>query len=104
VKHILRLFFVFLLLSSLSFLTACDEEGGLTVQSIEIDEQTLLESYELGAFDLSSVRLLIRYSDNTTESMNLDPSMIDENDLIKLTRQGVHEITVRYDPNTHAHL
>jgi uncharacterized repeat protein (TIGR02543 family) len=95
-KQIKGLFFVFTILASLGLLSACNQDEEIQVSSITINQDTVLDSYEVGTFDLTSVELIIRFSDGSAETIDLDPSMIEENDLVKLSTAGTHEITINH--------
>jgi hypothetical protein len=95
-KQIKGLFFVFIMLASLGLLSACNKDEEIQVSSITINQDTVLDSYEVGTFDLTSVELIVQYNDGSTETIDLDPSMIEESDLVKLSTAGTHEITVNH--------
>jgi uncharacterized repeat protein (TIGR02543 family) len=99
-NKIIRVCLVICAISLLGFLSACDKSSEVQVRSISINEETLMESYELGAFDLASVELNVRYSDGHMETIDLDASMIEQNDRTKLSTTGTHEITVNYQERT----
>jgi hypothetical protein len=81
----------------LLFLVACNEvitEKG--VLSIEVDQSSIIESYYIEDFDLSTIKIVVTYTDETTEVISLDLAMISEEQHDLLFLPGTHNINIDY--------
>lgn len=95
-KHRRVFFFLCFLILSVA-LFACDREPEDTVHmtALSVDPQSVEEHYEIGDFRFSDVRLIVERSDGSTYSLNLEPSMI-EQDLTVIESPGSHTFTIQY--------
>lgn len=119
-KKYIKFFALLLIFSALIFVVGCrkkdvdntdnngtTENGGsgnggttiVTIVSIEIDETTIPESVLTieSANILETIKLKVNKSDNSVETINVSKSMISESDLAKITEEGTHKITVKYE-------
>jgi hypothetical protein len=88
---------IFLFLGISLFLVGCDEiQTNKQITSIEIDQSTLSESYDVESFDLSTIKLIVNYSDDTSITMNLSEDLLSSEDNLLLSSTGSHVITVTY--------
>ncbi|MFW5842206.1 MAG: bifunctional metallophosphatase/5'-nucleotidase [Bacillota bacterium] len=82
-------------------LIACDytepETNDTTsIESIEIDADTLDESYYQGMVDLSTMSLIVNYDDDTSETVNVSETMLSQSDIDHLNVIGIHTILIEY--------
>lgn len=68
-----------------------------TINSIDIDTSALPQSITVGSLDLSVIKVVIYYSDNTKESVSLTEDMISLSDKQKLNTAGTQTINVIYN-------
>ncbi|MDD3831114.1 MAG: leucine-rich repeat domain-containing protein, partial [Clostridia bacterium] len=87
------LLLITLLLSTLA-LASCD--GGTTVMSISIDEDTIPLEAAAGELDISQIKVLVEKSDGSIKSIFLYEFMLSNKDVAKLSTAGTHTITVTY--------
>ncbi|MGD9887549.1 MAG: ABC transporter substrate-binding protein [Bacilli bacterium] len=87
---------LFIIIMSTLFLSACNFFQAKTVVAIEIDATTIEEPFDIDTFDLSNISILVRYSDNTTETIALQEAMLSVSDLALLDQVGEHNITITY--------
>lgn len=91
-----KMFIFFVALTTIFLLTACRiPTEDVVITHIEIDQNTIEETYVIEEFDLSKIGLFIYKSDNTTEYTFLNETMIVE-DLTKLNTVGNYTLTVQY--------
>ena len=64
--------------------------------SIEIDESSLEDFYDVYEFDISSIYMFLNYSDNSKERIAINAEMLSTGDNDLLSQTGVHTITVSY--------
>lgn len=91
-------------------LTACDingtsnqggtQESERKVVDIAIDESSSTLTGYAGEFDLSLVKLLVYYSDDNVERINLYAGLIDVADRTKLDKVGTYQLKVNYANHT----
>ena len=83
-------------------LFACDDLPSVKVQleRIEINEASVPGAIDLNVFSLEAIELILFYSNNTSETIPLDISMVRALDLEKLSTPGHHTITIVYEMNT----
>jgi uncharacterized repeat protein (TIGR02543 family) len=87
-----------LMLLSVSFF-ACNnssEELIPELESIKIDDELLMESYDIDVFELTGLSLILYYNDGSTQKIPITNNMINQIDLELLKTPGTHEITIKY--------
>ena len=89
----LILFFVIIFVWAL---TACDFMQRSDVLAIEVDEETIMQAYEIGDFDLEKIRLTIYYEDGTTQFVALNESMLDPGEIDLFSIRGTHTVNITY--------
>ncbi|MDY0210953.1 MAG: InlB B-repeat-containing protein [Acholeplasma sp.] len=67
-----------------------------TVTAISVDTATIPTEVDIESVDISTIFLIITYSDGTTARVPLNESMIPETDRIKLTTVGTQTIQITY--------
>ncbi len=82
-------------------LIACDytepeTDDTTTIESIEIDVDTLDETYYQGMVDLSTIGLIVNYDDDTSETVDVSESMLSQDDIDQLNIIGTHTILIEY--------
>ena len=70
------------------------------IVSISIDQNTILESYDLDSFDISTIELIIEYNDNSISRIHLSEDLISNEDKLLLSTSGSHTITITYQGYT----
>lgn len=68
----------------------------ITITSINIDPTTLHENVDIGEFNLSDIKLIVTYADESTKTISVSETMISSTDLEKLNFKGTHEIAISY--------
>lgn len=66
------------------------------IVSIVVDAETYLEEYFLDDFDLGSIKIIVNYSNGSSEKISLSSVMLSTLDLQKLSTVGVHQIVISY--------
>lgn len=66
------------------------------IASVSIDQSSLSDSYNIDEFDITKIKILVIYSNDTQESINLSLEMIPVSDQEKLKVAGKHEIEINY--------
>jgi hypothetical protein len=94
-----KVFFVMLVFVSFIFLSGCREDT-TDLMSIEVNQETIKDEYQIDDFELSSIELTVFYTDGTEENIPLDSSMIKNEDLEKLATAGTHTIEFTYESIT----
>ena len=79
------------------FLSACSNSKNIKILSIEVEQESLSESYKLDNFQLSDIKITINKSDKSSELISLTEDMIDNAYLELLSTAGTHTITVNYE-------
>jgi len=88
--------FIFLFLSL--FLLGCQNIfPDKQVMDILVDSESLKTSYDIETFDISLIKLVINYNDETYEVINLSTSLISSEDLLLLSEPGTHNIVINYE-------
>ena len=88
---------IVLLLSIVLFLVGCDQiQLGKEIESIDIDQQTVSETYDLDTFDISTISIIVSFSDGSTSVINLKEDFISEDDIVLLSTEGNHTVTITY--------
>lgn len=67
-----------------------------SINNYEIDLSNLPEVITLNNFEISDIKLIVKDHNNIEKIVTLDESMISNEDLDKLNRPGIHNITVNY--------
>jgi hypothetical protein len=98
-RRIKTIGFIILFLSVVWVLSSCKSDDP-TIQSIEINERNLQDSYEIGEFEPESLELFVYYSDGSRIGFYLEQSMIADKDIEKLSVAGIHELTITYENMT----
>lgn len=98
-KNFIKSCFVLLIVL---FLVACNTETNeKKVINIEVDLQTNDEYFDLDSYNLSDIKLIVLFSDNTEEVIVLEEKYILEDDRRLLSIEGNHLITITvYDYTT----
>ncbi len=96
-KQVLRCVVTIMLITSLCMMSFCDKVIKLDVLRIAIDEDSVMESYAYGTFDISTVKLDVTYRDGSTTSLHINCSMVADTDIANLKSQGTHIVTVTYE-------
>lgn len=93
----MRKFLVLVLLGffALIFQGCLDETK--QIESILINEESLMQSYQLDEFDIASIELIVTYNDGSTESINLNDSYVIDQDKLLLSQSGTHIIRISYN-------
>ncbi|MBU1142587.1 MAG: hypothetical protein KKH92_02970, partial [Firmicutes bacterium] len=86
---------IILALFSLFFLMGCTTEER-TITKVELDPNISLEDIDLNDFELSDLMLIITFSDETTETVQVIESMLSTEDIAKLSFMGTHTLTINY--------
>ncbi len=84
---VFALFMVFLMVG-------CISEPGIV--SVVIEPSSVAESVDISEFDLSDIKLIVTYSDESTDEISVTDDMLSTTDLDKLLYRGTHEITITY--------
>lgn len=82
-KAFLILFVLAFLLSGCNLTTdqtPTETKDDATMTGIVIDESSIQENYFLNNFDITTIYLIINYSDGTKESISLDTGMLGSDD------------------------
>lgn len=98
-KKIIKIFTMLFLLITVITITGCDNETPvITITGIEANTSSIPTSILNTKLDekLDDIIIEITKSDNTKENINLDKSMISNDDLNKLKEVGSHNITINY--------
>ena len=96
--------FSFITLGSL-VMTSCGRNNNIiqtedkNIVSITVKESTIPDEIFIGHFDEAGIKLIVTYSDNTTEEVALTSSMIPENYQQYLNTPGEYTIKVYYRDN-----
>lgn len=85
---------VFLFVFILFFLVGCKDP--VTLVSIEADLTTISDPYDLEEFDLTKIKIILKKSDGSKDSISLTEEMLSSTDLFLLQSAGEHEVTVKY--------
>ncbi len=75
-------------------LSSCQDK--VTIESIEVDTETIDDEIVLDEFDLSNIMLIVTKSDGSSERVSLNSSMFTQEDLEKLCTTGTHTVNVNY--------
>ena len=76
--------------------SACSLFEKDNVKSIEVDESSLKGYYELDSFDITTIKLIVTYDDDTTNTINAQNSMLTTEAKSSLTTAGEKNITLTY--------
>lgn len=82
-----------LLFFAIVFLNGCAKSS---ITSIEIDQTSVKDSYNIDEFNFGNIYLIVNMSGNKINKIPLDSSMISKSDLTLLKNSGKHTITVNY--------
>ena len=84
-------------LSIIVFLAGCKAgSADSTIEEITVDGMTIDEEYTVGDVNIENWEIIFQMSDDTTEKIFVDESMISNDDLEKLSEVGTHSIIVTY--------
>lgn len=89
-----KVFLIFVLLCML-MLFGCNSDDKKIV-SIEVNFDTIINSYEVGEVDLSSIEITVFYFDDTKLNVPLKKSFINKADYEKLSTVGSQKIIINY--------
>ena len=70
------------------------------ITSVAVKEGTVPEEIFIGKFDKSGIKLIVSYSDETSEEVAVTESMVPENYRQYLSQPGVYTITILYKGET----
>lgn len=73
---------------------------GAVIEEVSLYSDTYDPYALIDTFDLSSVQLEVLYTDGRVEYVDITNDMLSVNDVIKLSSEGVHDITVNYEGET----
>lgn len=91
--------FIYIILLVMLFSISCNKE--LEIQNIEINNLDEVSILSQGKFMLSDIELKIIYTDSTSKIINLQSSMMTEEDSDKFKQVGSHEVYIYVgDKNT----
>jgi 2',3'-cyclic-nucleotide 2'-phosphodiesterase (5'-nucleotidase family) len=90
-----------LLLFTAITLIACDyiepeTDDTASIESIEIDNSTVEESYYQGMVDVSTISLIVNYDDDTNTTVDVSETMLSQSDIDQLNVIGIHTILIEY--------
>lgn len=68
-----------------------------TITSIEVDATTLEDSYDVNAFELSSISIKVSFSDGKFKIKPITETMLSSEDQTFLSIAGEHIITINYE-------
>ena len=88
-----KIFFVTLLF--VFFFSSC-QTNEKTIQSVSIDDVSMVENYNIDEFAISDFILIIEYSDGSILNINVSENMLSDSDLAKLNTIGNHTIDIFY--------
>jgi len=96
-KKLMKLFALLLVFGALVFSLACNDEA--TVESISVLEDSVPSEILLTEVDdkIDDIKIEVKKSDDSVETINLTKSMISEDDYKKLSTEGTHTIKVTYE-------
>ena len=96
-KKLLKLFALLLVFGILAFSVACEDE--VTIESISVVESSIPSEVLINDIDeiFNKIKIDVKKSDDSVETINLNKSMISEDDYNKLSAEGEHTIKVTYD-------
>ncbi|MDY0063990.1 MAG: leucine-rich repeat protein [Bacilli bacterium] len=97
-----RIIIGFFILCSIVFLSGCLFSGPIDTGpvSIEIDESSVQFEYDINEIDLTSIKLILHYKDESPVNISIMEEYISESDLALLEEVGIHTITVTYNGKT----
>ncbi len=90
---------VFLVLFSMLLvlmLASCNNNPDVQPVSIVVNNTSVQEEYDPDDFDLSSISIIVTYSDDTTSQISLTEEMLSSADLELLSTPGDKELQVQY--------
>jgi len=93
-KSIILILFLFLI-----YFVSCDIEEAInntSTATYQLDKSNIGEEIELSKFDLSDLKILVRYGSEVKGEFDVNESMITQEDLEKLNQVGKHTITINY--------
>ena len=96
-KKLTKLFALLLVFGIIIFSLACDKE--VKVESISVVEESIPTEILLTEVDdkIDDIKIEVKKSDDSVETINLNKSMISEEDYSKLSTEGTHTIKVTYE-------
>ena len=98
--------FICLILVSvlLSVFCACvtkdETQGEPTLVSIEVDDSTVPDYAIKGSVDITSIQLILHFSNDSSTRITINQSMLKEESLAKLNEVGTHQFIVVYQQKT----
>ncbi|TNF08817.1 MAG: hypothetical protein EP317_02255, partial [Bacillota bacterium] len=88
---------ILIALFSILILISCQKDDPtIVITSVEIDETVLEDIYDLSDFELSDIKIIVTYSDDSTESITVTQAMLSSSDIDKLSWMGTHELVINY--------
>lgn len=106
-KKYCKFLLTLIILASSIILTSCDmsvlvPESTIirTIDNVNIDASTIPAQAIVGTFDITDGDLVISYTDGIVEYIDINTSMLSNEDLAKLDMVGTHSITVNYNGYT----
>ena len=96
-KKLTKLFALLLVFGIIIFSLACDKE--VKVESISVVEESIPTEILLTEVDdkIDDIKIKVKKSDDSVETINLNKYMIYEEDYSKLSTEGTHTIKVTYE-------
>lgn len=96
-KYIFSFLTVLMFISGLLVLVGCGNNNKQPhLESIKIDNSSLLEEYDIDNFNLKEILLVLTYNDSSTEKIPLTIDMIDGEDFELLSFPGTHLVNINY--------
>ncbi len=82
------------------FMASCDKgegESEVKLTGISVLESTVPQQAVVGELDVTTIRLVLKYSNGKTEEKTMDTSMLPEESQTKLQKAGTQTVTVVYN-------
>ncbi|MDD4316211.1 MAG: leucine-rich repeat protein [Clostridia bacterium] len=99
-NKVLRLILIMVLIAAAALTLAACSTGNGKLVSIEVDEDTIQDVYDVADFKVSNVYIILTYESEETERIPLTKTMIKAEDHVKLLVPGDHSITVTHMQRT----
>lgn len=97
---VLKTGLILLSIFTLLVLTGCNMFSQTTITSIEIDQSTVLDEYDINTIDITMIDIIVHNSDGSNQTIPLSTNYLSSSDLALLSQPGVHTITITYQNQT----
>jgi hypothetical protein len=92
-----RALFMFVVFLSTLVLGRCVSlDDMISIQSVDLNPDTLLDVYAADSFDINSLELIVGMDDGSIRTVMVREYMMEEDDLESLSTPGAHKITITY--------